>query len=710
MKQASIITRRDFIRVVSVAGGGLILGVYLPDTTEAQQVQRRAFSPNAWIKIDSVGTVFVTIARSEMGQGIRTSLAMLIAEELEADWSKIVLEFPVANQTLYGDMTTTGDTSLRDSWLPLRQAGAAAREMLIRAAADTWGVRSSSCRAENGYVVSNTSDRRLSYGQLADRASRLPVPAHAPLKNPKDFRYIGKSIPRLDTIDKTDGSAIFGIDIKIPGMFISIVARSPVLGGKVASFNASQAMIVPGVSRVVPISNGIAIVAKTVWAALKGREALTITWDEGSNTRLSSTDIKKSLADNVYSASIVAREQGNSRDAIAKAVRRVEATYELPFLAHATMEPQNCTAHFRTNEIEIWAPTQSPQWIQSIIAQMYRLPAEKVIVHTTLLGCGFGRRLMVDYAIEAVQISQAVDAPVKVFWTREDDFHNDFYRPVSLHNLSGAVNTDGSLAAWLHVMVAPSVAEYLNPNLQPGGLPDAVDGAANFNYDAIPNIGVEYVRVGTQVPIGWWQSVYHSQNAFVNESFIDEMAAAAVTDPVEFRRLALPADSRLRGVIDLAISKVDWASRLQSGSGRGIACHACFGSYIAQIAEVSVNASGNVRVDRIVCAIDCGTVVNPGIVEAQIEGAIAFGLTGTLKDEITIEKGRVQQSNFDTFHILPFNEMPKIEVYILPGTGSIGGVSEAGVPCVAPAVCNAIFAATGKRIRRLPVRPEDLKS
>jgi isoquinoline 1-oxidoreductase subunit beta len=709
MKPGFTFTRRDFIRVVSVAGGGLILGVYLTEITDGQQAPRGSFSPNAWISIDSTGTVFVTIARSEMGQGIRTSLAMLIAEELDADWSKIVLDFPVAHQTLYGDMTTTGGTSIRDCWLPLRQAAAAAQEMLIRAAADTWGVRSSSCHAENGYVVSNTSDRRLSYGQLADRASRLPVPVQPKLKDPKNFRYIGKPIPRLDTAEKTDGSAIFGIDITLPGMFIATVARSPVLGGKVVSFNSSQAMIVPGVNRVVPISNGVGIVAKSAWAALKGREALTIVWDEGANSRLSNTDIKKTLEDNLHSAALVTREQGNSRDTISHATRRVDATYELPFLAHATMEPQNCTAHFRSGEIEIWAPTQSPQWIQSIVAQIYSLPPEKVMVHTTLLGGGFGRRLMVDYALEAVQISRAVDAPVKVLWTREDDFHNDFYHPRSLHGLSGAVNPDGSPLAWLHVMAAPSIAGYLNPNLKPGGLPDAVDGAANFNYDAIPNIGVEYVQVGTSVPIGWWRSVYHSQNAFVNESFIDEMAAAAIADPVEFRRLALPADSRLRAVIDLVMSKVNWPSRVQSGSGRGIACHSCYGSHVAMIAEVSVAAAGNITVERIICAIDCGPVVNPGIVEAQIEGAVAFGLTATLKDEITIEKGRVQQSNFDTYRLLPFHEMPDVEVHILPSTGPVGGVSEAGVPCVAPAVCNAIFAAVGKRIRRLPIRPEDLK-
>lgn len=341
---------------------------------------------------------------------------------------------------------------------------------------------------------------------------------------------------------------------------------------------------------------------------------------------------------------------------------------------------------------------------------MFKLPVEKVIVHTTLIGGGYGRRLMVDYAIEAVQISQAIDAPVKVFWTREDDMKHDYYRPASIHKLSGAVSKDGKPSAWIHVMAGPSIAEYLNPNQQPSGLPDAVDGAANFSYDAIPNIDVEYVPVSTPVPIGWWRSVYNSQNAFVNESFIDEMAAAAGTDPVEFRRLALPAGSRLRGALELAVSKANWTSPLPPTTARGVACHACFGSYVAQVAEVSVDTAGKVKVQKIVCAVDCGPAVNPDIIEAQIEGAIAFGLSATLKDEITIDKGRVQQSNFNTFRILPFEEMPKVEVYIVPSTGSIGGIGEVGVPCVAPAICNAIFAATGKRIRKLPVRPDDLKS
>ncbi len=714
-------TRRDFIKVVSVAGGGLLLGFYLPSNEEllaAEPVPATAFAPNAWLRIDVDGTVTITVAKSEMGQGVRTSLPMIVAEELEADWQKIRIE-PALTDPQYGDMGTGGSTSVRESWLPLRKAGAAAREMLVTAAAQTWGVERTTCRAEKGAVVHVPSGRRLTYGQLVEAGAKLPVPADPPLKEPKDYHLIGTRVRRLDTPEKADGRAGFGMDVKVPGILVATVARCPVFGGKVKSFDATRAMAVKGVRHVVevPAAAGVAVAADSTWAAMKGREALAITWEEGPSAGLDSATIHRRFEEEgkKAKADVVARSEGDAAAALAGAAKKLEAVYEFPFLAHATMEPMNCTADVHKDSAEIWAPTQSPQWAQGEVAKLLGLPPDKVKVHTTLLGGGFGRRAMPDFAVEATHVSKAVGAPVKVVWTREDDMQHDFYRPASFHRVTAGIDASGQLVAWSHRLVAPSVLAQIFGIQPKAGEADAADGAAELLY-VVPNILVDYVMVNTAVPAGWWRSVYNSQNPFVNECFLDEVAAAAGKDPYELRRQLLKEGSRLRGVLELAATKAGWGKPLPAPPaagparhGRGIACHFSFGTYIAQVAEVSVAKEGTVRVHRVVCAVDCGRFVNPDIIEAQMESGIVYGLTAALNGAITIEKGRVQQSNFHDYEMLRMDEMPLIEVHIVPSKEAPGGIGEPGTPPIAPAVANAVFAATGKRIRRLPIRAEDLR-
>jgi isoquinoline 1-oxidoreductase beta subunit len=704
-------TRREFIKVASVAGGGLALGFYLPtkeDLLVTAPPNGNTFAPNAWLKIDTDGITTITVARSEMGQGVRTALPMIVAEELEADWSKVRLAFALADPKTYGDMTTGGSTSVRGSWETLRQAGATAREMLITAAAQNWHVDRATCRAENGEVIHPPSGRRAMYGQLVENAAKLPVPTEVSLKAPKDFRFLGKSIARLDTPEKVYGRAIFGLDVKVPGMLIAMVERCPVFGGKVKSFNAAKALAIKGVKQVIEIPRGVAVVAESTYAAMQGREALSITWDEGTNAKLSSASISQMFEEKSKQEGKVARKEGDVAAALATAARKIAAVYEVPFLAHAPMEPMNCVADIRADRAEIWAPTQAPQWAQSAVAEVTKLPLEKIKVHTTLLGGAFGRRLMPDFVREAAQISKIVGAPVQLVWTREDDMRHDFYRPASYHRFVAGIDKNNQLVAWTHRLVAPSISVQLFGEQDQQTYPDAIDGAAQLPYH-IPNILVDYVMANTAVPIGWWRSVYNTQNAFVNESFLDEIAAAVGVDPYEFRRRLLPENSRLFGVLELAANKAGWGKPPLAGRSRGIACHACFGSFFAEVAEVSVDNAGKLRVHKVVCALDCGPIVHPGIIASQVEGAIALGLSAALKGEITIDKGRVQQGNFDDYPLLSFDEMPEVEVHILSSTATQGGIGEPGLPPIAPAVCNAIFAATCKRIRRLPIRAEDLR-
>ena len=700
------IDRRQFLKVVSITGAGLAIGFTIPSLAGDERIPEgtlQDFSPNAWLKIDRNGNVLVSVSKAEMGQGISTGLTMILAEELGADWKNVRFERADADEK-YGNMSTGGSSTTRSMMKPLREAGAAAREMLITAAAAQWNVGRDACRAESGHIVHFPTGRKLSFGGLVDDAAKLPVPAKVSLKADKEFHIIGTKAHRLDTPEKVDGSGLFGLDVRVSGMLYAVVARCPVFGGKMKSFDAAKAKSAAGVRAVVEIPQGIAVVADNTWNALQARKMVQIAWDEGVNATLNSAGIHSMLEEYSEKEGAVVEEKG----AIAfvdKSANRIDATYELPYLAHATMEPMNSTADVRNGKCEIWAPTQNPQWARRAAAEALGLKLEEVTVHVTYLGGGFGRRFDPDFVMESVNVSKAVNAPVKVVWTREDDMQHDWYRPTSLHRLSGELNEKGEIIAFKHKMTGPSINGQRWPERVKGGLDrGALEGAVNLEYD-IPNHRTEYVMANTGVPAGWWRSVYASQNGFVLESFIDELAHAAGKDPYEFRRQSLKKDSRLKKVLEVAADKSGWGSQLPKGRFRGIAATppAFFGSYVAYVAEVSVEGKG-IQVHRIVAAVDCGLCVNPDSVAAQIEGAIAFGLSAALKGEITIEKGRVVQGSFDDYMLLTIDEMPKVEVHIVPSSEPLGGMGEPGVPPLAPVIANAVFAATGKRLRKLPLK------
>jgi isoquinoline 1-oxidoreductase beta subunit len=604
---------------------------------------------------------------------------------------------------MFGMQGTGGSTSVRAAYTPLRKAGAAAREMLVTAAAETWGVDKSTCHAEKGAVVHTPSNRRLTYGKLVAKAATVALPHDVPLKKPEEWKILGTRVRRLDTPPKVDGSAQFGIDVKVPGMLVAVIARSPVFGGKVARFDGTKAKAVPGVRNVVQVSSGVAVVADGYWAAKKGRDALDVTWDEGANAQVSSPSISQLFAQRAQQAGAVARHDGDAEPALASAATKLDAVYELPFLAHATMEPMNCTAHVRADGVDIWAPTQFQTGAQGFGAKIGGVPPEKVRVHTTYLGGGFGRRFELDFIQEALETSKAAGAPVKVIWSREDDIQNAQYRPACYHQMRAGLDAGGQPVAWTQRIVAPSIMARVFPDTVKNGLDgEAVEGGVEMPYTT-PNVHVDYVLTDTGIPVGFWRSVNNSFNAFVVESFIDELAHAAKKDPYEFRRDLLGKAPRHLGVLNLAASKAGWGTPLPAGRSRGIAVWKSFDSYVAEVAEISVGSDGAPRVHRVVCAVDCGPVVNPGIVEAQMQSAIVYGLTAALWGEIGIDKGRVQQSNFHHYRMLRLAEMPVVEVHIVPSTDAQGGVGEPGTPPIAPAVCNAIFALNGKRIRKLPI-------
>ncbi|MBI2404401.1 MAG: xanthine dehydrogenase family protein molybdopterin-binding subunit [Gemmatimonadetes bacterium] len=706
------ISRREFLQNASVAGAGLVIGFHLPPgwrNAVASPASRASAAAglNAWLRIGTDESVLVLVDRSEMGQGVATSLPMLLAEELEADWSKIRIEFAPADKAyinpLFGMQGTGGSTSVRAAWMPLRQAGAAAREMLITAAAQTWNVPPSECRAERGVVIHGPSNRRLTFGQLAERAAALPVPQDVPLKDPKGWKIIGTRVRRLDTAPKVDGTAQFGMDVKVPGMLVAVIARSPVFGGKVVRFDATQAKAVPGVRAVVQVSAGIAVVADGYWPAKQGRDALNVTWEEGPTAAVSSATISQLFARRGEEAGAVARHDGDPDAGMSGAASTLGATYELPFLAHATMEPMNCTAHVRADSVDIWVPTQFQTGAQQMGAGIGGVPSERVQVHTTYLGGGFGRRFELDFIQEALEVSKAVSAPVKVIWSREDDTQHAQYRPASYHRLRAGLGPAGQPVAWTHRIVAPSIMARVFPDTVKDGLDgEAVEGGVAMPYD-VPNVHVDYQLTDTGIPVGFWRSVNNSFNAFVVESFIDELSHAAKKDPYQYRRDLLAKAPRHLAALNLAASRAGWGTPLPAGRARGIAVYKSFESFVAQVAEVSVARDGTVRVHRVVCAVDCGPVVNPGIVEAQMQSGIVYGLTAALWGEITIDRGRVRQSNFHDYRMLRMSEMPVIEVHIVPSTDAQGGVGEPGTPPIAPAVCNALFALTGKRIRTLPI-------
>ncbi len=706
------ITRRAFLKTVSAGGAALVLAIHLPSRLFADGPDDETppeFVPGAFLRIGADGVVTIVVARSELGQGAHTAMPMLVAEELEADWALVRVEPALAHPDRYGDMTTGGSTSVRRGWEPLRRAGAAAREMLIGAAAREWAVARAECHAERGFVIHAPSGRRRAYGSLVAAAAGEPVPQDPPLKAPAAWRLIGRDLPRLDAPDKASGRAVFGLDVRRPGQLTAAVARCPVFGGRAVAWDEAAARAVPGVRAVVPVSTGVAVVADSTWAAFRGRDALGVSWDEGEHAGLDSEELRRRFAALADGEGRVLRDEGDFAAGFAAAARRLEATYELPFLAHAPLEPMNCTALVTPDgPVEVWAPTQAAQWAQGAAAQAAGVPLEKVRLHTTLSGGAFGRRLMPDFVVEAVEVAKGLGVPVQVVWSREDDLARDFYRPASTHRVAAGLDGGGRLVALRHRIVSPSIAaQNFGPQAYADD-PDAGDGAVQLAY-GIPALRVEHVLATTPVPVGWWRSVYNTQNAFVNESFLDECAAAAGVDPLEYRRRLLPADSRLLGVLERAAAEAGWGRPLPPGRARGLAAHECFGSFAAQVAELSLEADGRVRVHRMTCAVDCGVPVHPDGIRAQMEGCVALALSALLDGEITFAAGRVGQRNYGDYPVLTLDRMPEVDVHLIASGAAVGGIGEPGLPPVAPAVTNALWALTGRRIRRLPVRPADLR-
>jgi CO/xanthine dehydrogenase Mo-binding subunit len=693
--------RREFVKLGAVAGTGLFLGIRLPARVGIDQAA--PFAPNAFLQIDPSGAVTIWVGRSDMGQGVRTALPMIVADELDADWSQVRVVQADAHPTKYGRMMTVGSTSVRNGgWLPLRRAGASAREMLVAAAAARWNVPASELHTAHGTVTHTASRRTASYGSLAEAASALPVPSSPRLKEPSEFRLIGTRVPLVDSHEKVTGRAVYGTDVRVPKMLFATVVHPPVFGAKVASFDDKKARAVRGVRHVVAITQGIAVVADNTWAAFKGARALVVNWDTGGFA-MSTPEIFADFARLATRPGAEARNDGDAATALDRSAQRLQATYEAPYLAHATMEPMNCTADVRRDRCEIWVPTQNPQGTQSAAASLTGLPIDAVTVHVTYLGCGWGRRSRTDFVQDAVETSMKVGAPVQVLWTREEDMQHDFYRPAAYLALEGGVDASGRAIA-LHARV---VAQGISGGRGAIDGP-AVAGIADMHY-GIPNVRIEYVRAELPVPVGYWRSVGPSQNTFVLESFIDEMAYAAGRDPFEFRRELLKDHPRLRHVLEVAAERSGWGTPVPMERARGIAVVEDKGGLVAEVAEVSLVA-GRVRVHKVTVAADCGQIIHPGIVEAQLSGSVIAGLTAALYGEITIDKGRVKQGNFNEYRLMRMREMPEISVHIVPNHEEPGGVGEPAVPPIAPAVTNALFALTGKRIRRLPIRMESLSA
>ena len=711
------VNRRIVLTAGLAAGGGLLLRVGLSGWIEAAQAAEAAdFAPNAFIRIGRDGQVTLIMPQVEMGQGTYTSMPMLVAEELEVDLAQVRLEHAPPSDKLYanpavGFQMTGASTSVRLFWKPLRMAGATARTMLIAAAAQSWNVDGASCRAEKGEVIHAGSGRRLGYGALADAAAKLPVPANVPLKAAKDFKLIGTPARRLDVAAKVNGAAQFGIDVKVPGMKIATVAACPVIGGRLASVDDTAAKAVKGVVQIVKLDNAVAVVADHMGAARKGLEALGITWDEGPNANVSSSDLRRQMKDASAQPGVVAESEGDAEKTIKAASRKVEAVYEMPFLAHTAMEPMNCTVHVRKDGCDVWVGTQVLSRAQATAAAVTGLPLDKVRVHNHLLGGGFGRRLDIDGVTQAVAIAKQVDFPLKVVWTREEDVQHDVYRPYYYDLLSAALDEKGMPTAFHHRVVGSSIlARWAPPAFKNGLDGDAVEAAAGpYSF---PNLLVDYVRHEPPkgLTTGWWRGVGVTHNAFMVEGFIDELAAEAKIDPVEYRRGLLGKSPRARAVLDLAAEKAGWGQSLPAGQARGVAVIFGFGSYIGQVAEVSLGRDGQVRVHRVVCAVDCGQMVNPDTVTAQMEGGIIYGLTAALYGEITLKNGRIEQSNFDNYPAIRINEAPHIEVHLVESREEPGGIGEPGTATIAPAVVNAIYALTGKRLRKLPVNTAGLRS
>lgn len=736
------ISRRQFLKLSLTASGALLVGVPLPSWAAQTSLEDDAgdsYMHTAWIKISPNDQITLIIDKSEMGQGVVTALSMLLAEELEVDLSKIRTEFApigkVYNNPAMRSQVTGGSTSISTSWMRLRQAGAATRELFIQAAATKWNVAASECFAKEGRVSHSKSRQQISYGQLSAIVTTLTAPDldDVVLKSPADFKLIGQPVKRLDAATKIDGSAVYGIDVKIQDMLIATIVQAPVFGSTVKSIDDAAAKEQRGVKYVVNLESSVAVVADNWWRAQQGAEKLNIDWTPHPNDSLNDEKIFTRWQQlEKEEDGKEARHEGDVEDAFKSAETTIESVYRLPYQAHATMEPMNCVAHVQEKRCDIWAPTQSPSGCLETAANITRIDHDNIFIHTTYLGGGFGRRANTDFVEQAVKISQAVKAPIKLVWTREEDIQHDFYRPANYNVMRAALDKNGKPTAWQHRIVGPSILENLLPTFVPMVLPQwlghgmkkffanvtgslmgmtydrtSTEGAENVPY-AIPNIKVEYVKDDPGIPVGFWRSVGNSQNAFMVESFIDELAHAAQQDAYRFRRDLLKDKPRHLAVLDLVATKAGWKMPLPAGRFRGLAIHEAFGSVIAEVAEISIDAQRQVHVHRVVCAVDCGIVINPNIIAQQMESSVVFALTATLKSQVKIEQGKVQQSNFHDFTLLRNGETPEVETHIVASAEPPSGIGEPGVPPLAPAVANAVFSATGVRIKTLPIRPDDL--
>jgi len=709
--------RREFLKVSAAAGGGLLIGLYLPGRLEAATNPAAAeFIPNAFLRITPDNTITVISKHLEMGQGVYTGLPTIVADELDADWSQIRVESAPADATRYGNLAwggtsqgTGGSTSVANSWEQLRRAGATARAMLISAAAHNWKVDTGSLRAENGFVIDAKNNRRASYGELASLAATLPPPADVPLKSPKQWKFIGKHVPRTDSADKSSGKAVYASDVRLPGMLTALVARPPLFGAKAKGFNAAAVKMMPGVKAVVAIPQGVAVVATDFWSAKQARDALQVEWDDSAAEKRSSDELLAQYRELARKPGAVAHRSGDAARGLQDAVKKIDATFEFPYLAHAAMEPLSCVVRLGDNTCEVWAGSQQQTLDQATAARIAGLKTEQVTIHTLLAGGSFGRHAnpTADYVSEGVEVAKAtrtLNAPIRLLWTREDDMRGGYYRPLYVHTISAGLDKRGQPLAWQHRIVGQSIlaGTAFGASMKDGIDRTSVEGASNLPY-AIPNMQVELHTTQVGVPVLWWRSVGSTHTAFSTEVLINELAVAAKQDPVDFRRALLKKHPRHRAVLDLAAQKAGWGKPLPKGRWRGVAVHESFNSYVAEVAEISI-ADGKPKVERVVCAVDCGVAVNPDMVRAQMESGIIFGLSAALYGEITLDQGRVVQSNYHDYSILRINETPKIEVHIVPSSEKPTGVGEPGVPPIAPAVANAVFAATGKPVRRLPIR------
>jgi isoquinoline 1-oxidoreductase beta subunit len=713
------ISRRSFLKItgLTIAVSATPFGY---SVMNASAQKEGSFKPNVWFEITPNNRITMTMGPSEMGQGSHTALGMVIADELEADWKQIkIMQGPASEafkNPAMGDQITVASSSVRGFYDPLRKAGAAGRAMLVTAAAQTWKVPEEECTAFNGTVKHKKSNRTLTYGQLCLKAAKLQIPKEPRLKNESEFRYIGKPVPRVDIPGKVSGKAIYGLDVKVPDMLYGVIARSPAYGAKPVSFDQKAAEGVKGVRNVAPTPMGIIVCAETLDAAWKGRNALKAQWDKGTHPQMDNSFIEKTFMEDLDKPGSVAAKVGDAQKALGEAQKKVEATYFVPFVAHTTMEPMNCTAHVQKDRCDVWVSTQAQLVSRMLAAQFAELPPDKVQIHTTLLGCGLGRRAAPDFVIEAVVASKIAGKPVKLVWTREEDIKYDFFRAATCQRIQAGLDSQGRLTSWSHKAIAGSIMKDIDPKgiingvdiMSLWGLLDFPNAPTNnrIMYE-IPNFYVEFLLSNLPIPVAPWRAVQNGPNAFVIECFVDELAHAAAKDPLEFRLQHLKNNMRPRRVLETVAEKAGWGKPIAKGQGRGIAQHCCFGSYVAQVAEVSVNqGNGSIRVNRIVAAVDCGPFVNPDTIKAQIEGAVVDALSTTLKEEVMFSNGGVKSENFDDYKIIRMSEIPEIEVHIVKSKEAIGGIGEPGVPPLAPAVANAVFNATGARIRRIPLTPQ----